>query len=99
MAKRAKIAGGSVAGAVVGAGIGEKLVPVKYATTPDTSWSMSNADGTASHVNSAVEALNASGHYGAMAVGAGLGLLAGGIVTHRLIQNGTMGRQWGKGKK
>lgn len=91
MNKKGWIANGAVGGAIVGASIGDKLSPVKYVGIPDTSWHMSNADGTVSHTMAAVQVLNESGHNTAMAIGAGLGAIVGGIAVHRAL-----GRQFRK---
>lgn len=82
---KGRIAAGAAAGAVLGASIGDKLSPIKYVGTPDTSWHINNIDGTVSNTMSAVHALNESGHAGAMAVGAGIGAIVGGIAMHRAL--------------
>lgn len=83
--KKQLAAGAAGVGAVVGAGIGEKLVPVTYKTTPDMSWHINNLDGTVGHLPATVEALNVSGHHTAMAIGAGIGAIVGGVAMHRAL--------------
>jgi membrane peptidoglycan carboxypeptidase len=81
------IAGAAAAGAAIGAGIGDKLSPVKYVGTPDMSWHINNNDGTVANTLSAVHALNESGNHTAMAVGAGLGAIAAGVAVHKALKN------------
>jgi hypothetical protein len=90
------VAGAAAAGAAIGAGIGEKLNPVKYAGTPDLSWHINNNDGTIANTMSAVHALNETGHNTAMAVGAGLGAIAAGVAVHKYLKNRNLGRQFDK---
>jgi hypothetical protein len=89
--KKQIVAGASGIGALVGAGIGEKLSPITYKTTPDMSWGIRMNDGTVGHLPATVEALNVTGHHTAMAIGAGLGAIVGGIAIHRAL-----GRQFRK---
>lgn len=86
MATKKQLTAGAVgAGAIVGAGIGDKLSPVTYKVTPDMSWHINNLDGTTGHLPAAVEALNVTGHHTAMAIGAGLGAIVGGVAMHRAL--------------
>lgn len=89
--KKAIVAGASGLGAIVGAGIGDKISPVKYVGTPDMSWHINNIDGTASNTMQSVEALNQTGNHTAMAIGAGIGAIVGGVALHRAL-----GRQFRK---
>jgi len=86
------VAAATAAGTLIGAGIGDKLNPIVYKGTPDTSWHMENLDGTVSHTMQSVEALNQTGNHTAMAIGAGLGALVGGIAMHRALGKQFRGR-------
>jgi len=94
MGKKGIIASVAGAGALIGAGIGEKAVPVEYKLTPDTSWHINNLDGTTSFTNAAVEALNTSGHNTAMAIGAGIGAITAGVGAYKYLKNRNLGRQF-----
>ena len=85
MNKKQIVASATGAGALIGAGIGDKVSPVTYKTTPDMSWGIQNLDGTVGHLPATVEALNVTGHHTAMAIGAGLGAIVGGIAMHRAL--------------
>jgi ABC-type proline/glycine betaine transport system permease subunit len=89
--KKALTAGAAGLGAMVGAGIGEKTNPLQYVGTPDMSSHINNLDGTASHTMQAMEVLNQTGNHTAMAIGAGLGAIAGGVALHHAL-----GRQFRK---
>ena len=94
MAKKRITAAAAGLGAIVGAGIGEKVAPVTYSGTPDMSWHINNNDGTIANTMSAVHALGVSGHNTAMAVGAGLGAIAAGVAAHKYLKNRNLGRQF-----
>lgn len=83
--KKQAVAGAAAAGALIGAGIGEKLSPITYKGTPDMDWHINNLDGTVSNTMKTVEALNVTGHHTAMAIGAGLGAIVGGVALHRAL--------------
>ena len=89
--KKQLVAGASGIGALVGAGIGDKLSPVTFKSVPDMSWHINNIDGTTSNMMKAVEALNVTGNHTAMAIGAGIGAIVGGVAIHRAL-----GRQFRK---
>lgn len=83
--KKNLVAGASGLGALIGAGIGDKISPVVYKSTPDMSWGIHNIDGTVGHLPATVEVLNQTGNHTAMAIGAGLGAIAGGVALHRAL--------------
>jgi hypothetical protein len=90
--KKQLVAGASGVGAIIGAGIGDKVSPVTYQTTPDMSWGIHNLDGTVSHLPATVQALNETGNHTAMAIGAGIGAIAGGVALHRALGRQFRGR-------
>lgn len=80
-------------GALIGAGIGDKISPIVYKGTPDMSWHINNIDGTASNTMKTVQALNETGNHTAMAIGAGIGAIGVGIAAHRLLSRQFDGRK------
>lgn len=87
-ARQAAVAGGT-GGALLGAGVGEKLVPLKFKLTPDYSWHMTTNYGDPNHYSVTAEALNSTQHNAAMAIGAGIGAVVGGVALYRhLKRNG-----------
>lgn len=91
--KKQIVAGAAGAGAIVGASVGDAVSPVTYETTPDMEWGIHNLDGTVSHLPATVEALNVSGHHTAMAIGAGLGAIIGGVAVHHALGRQFRGRK------
>lgn len=83
--KKQIVAAASGVGAIIGAGVGDKLSPITYTGTPDMSWHINNLDGTMSNTLKSVQALNETGNHTAMAIGAGIGALGAGILMHRAL--------------
>lgn len=92
--KKGIIAGVSALASGIGAGIGGDMSPISYRPIADTSWHINNNDGTMGYLSKGVQTLNESGHGTAMAIGAGVGLLAGGYAAYRALKNRNLGRQW-----
>lgn len=93
MNKKQAVAVASGVGALIGTGIGDKLNPIVYKSTPDMSWHINNLDGTTSNTMQSVQALNETGNHTAMAIGAGIGAIVGGVAMHRALGKQFRGRK------